>query len=231
MSCNACEHGDPTLKLFSLGRCGNKQRLRSNRNENITMTEQKLTHLTPQFEAALVYATQLHAQQRRKVTHTPYIAHLLSVTALVLEDGGSEEEAIAALLHDAVEDQGGTTTRAEISRRFGSNVTAIVDGCTEPEQTPSMTWKEHKQQYLEQLRQASPQVQRVALADKLHNARSLLINLRLEGESIWSQFRGGKDNILWLYELQLELFEKVSNSWMVEELERVTKELRQQIAI
>jgi (p)ppGpp synthase/HD superfamily hydrolase len=194
------------------------------------MTAQKLTHLTPQFEAALVYATQLHAQQRRKVTHTPYIAHLLSVTALVLEDGGSEEEAIAALLHDAVEDQGGATTRAEIHRRFGSNVTAIIDGCTEPEQIPSMTWKEHKQLYLEQLRHGSPQVRRVALADKLHNARTLLINWRLAGESIWSEFRGGKENVLWLHEALLELFHQKSNSWMVEELEQVIKELGQRIA-
>jgi (p)ppGpp synthase/HD superfamily hydrolase len=195
------------------------------------MIAQKLTHLTPQFEAALVYATQLHAQQRRKVTHTPYIAHLLSVAALVLEDGGSEEEAIAALLHDAVEDQGGAITRAEIHSRFGSNVTAIVDGCTEPELTPSMTWKEHKQLYLEQLRQASPQVQRVALADKLHNARSLWINFRLQGESIWNQFSGGKENVLWLCNAQFELFHQTSNSWMVEELERVVRELMQHSGI
>ena len=194
------------------------------------MTNQQLTYLTPQFEAALIYATQLHAQQRRKITHTPYIAHLLSVAALVLEDGGSEEEAIAALLHDAVEDQGGATTRAEIRRRFGSKVTAIVDGCTEPEQTPSMTWKEHKQKYLEQLRQASPQVRRVALADKLHNARTLLTNARLAGEAIWSEFRGGKENVLWLQEALLELFCQKSNSWMVEELEQVIRELRQAIA-
>jgi (p)ppGpp synthase/HD superfamily hydrolase len=194
------------------------------------MTDRKLTHLTPQFEAALVYATQLHAQQRRKITHTPYIAHLLSVAALVLEDGGSEEEAIAALLHDAVEDQGGAITRAEIHRRFGSDVTAIVDGCTEPELTPTMTWKEHKQLYLEQLRQGSPQVRRVALADKLHNARTLLINLRLAGEGIWSEFRGGKENVLWLHEALLELFRQMSHSWMVEELEQVMRELKQRIA-
>ena len=189
------------------------------------MTEQTLTHLTPQFEAALVYATQLHAQQRRKVTRIPYIAHLLSVTALVLEDGGSEEEAIAALLHDAVEDQGGAATRAEICRRFGSDVTAIVDGCTEPDKTPGMAWKEHKRLYLQQLRQASPQVRRVALADKLHNARSLLVNFRLEGESIWNQFKGGKENVLWLGNAQLELFRQTSNSWMVAELEGAVREL------
>ncbi|MBW4490229.1 MAG: HD domain-containing protein [Trichocoleus desertorum ATA4-8-CV12] len=195
------------------------------------MTSFEQTILTSRFEAALVYAVQLHAQQRRKVTGTPYVAHLLSVAALVLEDGGTEDEAIAALLHDAVEDQGGATTRAEISRRFGAAVVEIVDGCTEPDLQSGQGWQEHKLQYLEQIRQADPAVRRVALADKLHNARSLLVNFRLEGDGIWSQFQGGKAGVLWLAERQVELFRQVSYSGMVTELEQVVQALAWQVGV
>jgi (p)ppGpp synthase/HD superfamily hydrolase len=184
------------------------------------MTSFERATLTSRFEVALVYAVQLHAQQQRKVTGTPYVAHLLSVAALVLEDGGTEGEAIAALLHDAVEDQGGAATRAEILRWFGVTVVKIVDGCTEPNLQPGQTWQAHKLQYLEQIRWADSAVQRVALADKLHNARSLLVNFRLEGDRIWSQFQGGKAGVLWLTEKQLEMFQQVSSGWMVVELEQ-----------
>nr|WP_290225461.1 HD domain-containing protein [Trichocoleus desertorum] len=195
------------------------------------MTSFDRTTLTSRFEAALVYAVQLHAQQRRKVTGTPYIAHLLSVAALVLEDGGSEDEAIAALLHDAVEDQGGATTRADILRQFGAVVVDIVDGCTEPDVQLGQTWQEHKLQYLEQVRQADPRVQRVKLADKLHNARSLLVNFRLEGNRIWREFQGGKEGVLWLAKMQLQMFQRISNSWMVAELEQAVRALVEQAGV
>lgn len=183
--------------------------------------------LTVRFEQTLVYAAQLHGSQRRKVTQTPYIAHLLSVAALVLEDGGGEDEAIAALLHDAVEDQGGLATRAEIGRRFGERVTAIVEGCTEPPRQPNQSWRSHKQQYLDQIQQVSSAVQRVVLADKLHNGRSLLVNLRLHGEETWRHFEGTKEEILWLYRVQCYLFRQISQSGMVAELEQVVAELGQ----
>jgi (p)ppGpp synthase/HD superfamily hydrolase len=199
-------------------------------NGSYIMSHNAPATLTHRFETALVYAAQLHAQQRRKVTNTPYIAHLLGVAALVLEAGGNEDEAIAALLHDAVEDQGGAMTRAEILQQFGATVVAIVDGCTEPEPKPEQSWREHKLQYLEQLRSAKPAVQRVALADKLHNARSLLVNFRLEGDRIWNQFRGGKEGVLWLVEMQLDLFQQVSDSWMVTELAQVVRALKQEVA-
>ncbi|GET41938.1 HD domain-containing protein [Microseira wollei] len=189
------------------------------------MNDISVTNLTSRFEAALIYATQLHAKQRRKVTGVPYIAHLLGVAALVLEDGGDEDEAISALLHDAVEDQGGAATRLEILHRFGEKVVEIVDGCTEPDASLFPNWKEHKLQYLAQLRCASPSVQRVMLADKLNNIRGMLINLRLKGEAIWSQFRGSKEDILWLQQAQLEVYRQVSRSWMVEELEKSVREL------
>ena len=183
--------------------------------------------LTERFEAALVYAHQLHRHQTRKVNHTPYIAHLLSVTALVLEEGGSEDEAIAALLHDAVEDQGGQATREEIKQRFGDTVVAIVDGCTESDTIPKPPWRDRKQRYLEQLRQGSPSVRRVALADKLHNARTILFDYQQHGENVWSAFSAGKEGVLWFYHSLLQLYPLTQSSPMVEELRQVVEEIEQ----
>jgi (p)ppGpp synthase/HD superfamily hydrolase len=191
------------------------------------MVKTSTTKLTERFEQALVYATRLHAQQIRKATGVPYISHLLSVTALVLEDGGDEDEAIAALLHDAVEDQGGKATRAEIYRLFGEQVGAIVDGCTEFDSEIKPPWRERKERYLEQLRQGTPSVRRVALADKLHNARSLLVDYQHQGENIWSVFSVGKDGMLWFYHTLLTLYRETESSPMVEELARVMVELEQ----
>jgi (p)ppGpp synthase/HD superfamily hydrolase len=183
--------------------------------------------LTARFEAALVYAHQLHRHQIRKASGTPYIAHLLSVTALVLEEGGSEDEAIAALLHDAVEDQGGQATREEIKQRFGDTVVAIVDGCTESDTIPKPPWRDRKQRYLEQLRQGSPSVRRVALADKLHNARTILFDYQQHGENVWSAFSAGKEGVLWFYHSLLQLYPLTQSSPMVEELRQVVEEIEQ----
>jgi len=191
------------------------------------MIKTSTTKLTERFENALVYANRLHAQQIRKATGVPYISHLLSVTALVLEDGGDEDEAITALLHDAVEDQGGKATRAEIYRLFGEQVGAIVDGCTEFDCEIKPPWRERKERYLEQLRQGTPSVRRVALADKLHNARSLLVDYRHQGENIWSMFSVGKDGMLWFYHTLLALYRETESSPMVEDLARVMTELEQ----
>lgn len=186
-----------------------------------------MTILTQRFEQALVYATRLHAQQTRKVTGVPYISHLLSVTALVLEAGGNEDEAIAALLHDAVEDQGGAATRAEIYAQFGEQVVAIVDGCTECDILPKPPWKERKQRYLEQLRLGSPAVRRVALADKLHNARSLISDYRQQGDAIWLVFSAGREGTLWFYHSLIKLYRQSYSTPMLEELTRVIGELEQ----
>jgi (p)ppGpp synthase/HD superfamily hydrolase len=191
------------------------------------MIKTSTTKLTERFENALVYANRLHAQQIRKATGVPYISHLLSVTALVLEDGGDEDEAIAALLHDAVEDQGGKAIRTEIYRLFGEQVGAIVDGCTEFDSEIKPPWRERKERYLEQLRQGTPSVRRVALADKLHNARSLLVDYRHQGENIWSVFSVGKDGMFWFYHTLLTLYRETESSPMVEELARVMVELEQ----
>lgn len=180
---------------------------------------------TQRFEEALTYALRLHAQQKRKGTTIPYISHLLAVAALVLEDGGCEDEAIAALLHDAIEDQGGEPIRQEIRRRFGQRVVEIVNGCTDTDQTPKPPWLERKKQYLEHLRSANPQILRVSVADKLHNARSVLSDLRRHGEAVWQRFNGGRDGTLWYYRQLVQIFRERCTSFLVEELDRVVSEL------
>ena len=157
------------------------------------------TKLTSRFESALVYATQLHANQVRKGSDVPYISHLLSVTALVLEDGGNENEAIAALLHDAVEDQGGEATYLAIEEKFGNVVASIVKECSESTTIPKPPWKERKLASLEHLGHANPSVRRVMLADKLHNARSILADWHRQGDKVWSKFKGGKEGTMWYY--------------------------------
>lgn len=181
--------------------------------------------LTARFEEAMAFAFQLHVDHRRKGSDIPYIAHLLGVTALVLEDGGDEDEAIAALLHDAVEDCGGLKRLEEIRLKFGEHVAYIVDLCTDSYSDPKPPWRERKEQYLDHLRRASPDVLRVSVADKLHNARSILWDLRREGESIFDRFNGGKEGTLWYYHTLLSLFQASNNSIMVQELGHVIREI------
>lgn len=155
--------------------------------------------LTNRFDTALLYASQVHGGQKRKATKIPYIAHLLGVTALVLEDGGDEDQAIAALLHDAVEDQGGRPRLDDIRARFGEVVAKIVEGCTDAETIPKPEWVERKRRYVKHLRHAPADVCRVslALADKLHNARAILIDFRQDRGALWPRFNGGKGGTLW----------------------------------
>lgn len=188
-----------------------------------TLTE--TPQLSTRFEAALVYVTRLHANQIRKGSSIPYISHLLSVAALVLENGGDEDEAIAALLHDAVEDQGGAKTREEIRQRFGERVVSIVDGCTEDETQPKPPWKERKLSYLEKLRLAPLEAQRVSLADKLHNARSIVADWERDGEKVWQKFQGGKEGTLWFYRSCLEIYQQNESNFWTQELARLISRL------
>jgi len=181
--------------------------------------------LNNRFEQALQYANELHRDQVRKGTDIPYFAHLLAVTALVLEDGGDEDQAIAALLHDAPEDQGGVAILAQIRQRFGDRVADIVDGCTDTYDYPKPPWRERKQAYLEHLQTASVEVQRVSLADKLHNARSILIDLQRFGDETWKRFNGGKEGALWYYHSLVQIFQKRDSSMMVAELARIVAEI------
>jgi (p)ppGpp synthase/HD superfamily hydrolase len=181
--------------------------------------------LSERFLEAFSYAARLHARQTRKGTSIPYIAHLLGVTALVLEDGGSEDEAIAALLHDAVEDQGGRTILEEIRGRFGEEVAVIVAGLTDAYETPKPPWQERKEGYLQHLQHAPPAIMRVSLADKVHNARSLLASLEEEGPQIWQRFRGGLDGTLWYYRSLAEIFQKKAPGYLSAELLRLVEAL------
>lgn len=183
--------------------------------------------LSNRFTEALTYATKLHANQTRKGSGVPYIAHLLGVASIALEYGANEDEAIAALLHDAIEDQGGAATREEIRRRFGVMVTAIVDGCTDAETVPLPPWRQRKEAYIAHIPTASPSELLVSSADKLYNARSILNDYRLLGEVVWERFKGGKEGTLWYYRSLVEAFRKTGSTPLIEELERVVLELEQ----
>jgi (p)ppGpp synthase/HD superfamily hydrolase len=152
---------------------------------------------TTRFEAALTYAAHLHRDQTRKGTDIPYVGHLLGVASLVIEDGGSEDEAIAGLLHDAVEDQGGAPRLEDIRTRFGEGVAAIVAGCTDAHTIPKLPWRQRKEAYLAHLREATADVLRVSAADNLYNARAILEDYRALGEALWPRFSEGRDEILW----------------------------------
>ena len=181
--------------------------------------------LSPRFSDALGFAASLHREQLRKVTGTPYLGHLLAVAAIVLEHGGGEDEAIAALLHDAVEDQGGPPVREEIRRRFGSQVVEIVDGCTDTDVAPKPPWQARKEAHLAHLRTASPSVCLVVAADKLDNARSLLRDFRRQGPSLWGHFRGRRDGTLWYLRTAIEALQHAAPTALIEELGRVVSEL------
>lgn len=171
------------------------------------------------------YAARLHGRQIRKRTERPYIGHLLSVSSIVIEYGGGEDMAIAALLHDAVEDQGGMPRLREIRRKFGKRVARIVDGCTDSYTEPKPPWLERKRAYLERLASESEDVRLVSAADKLSNAREMLYDLRVHGESVFERFAGKKAGTLWYYRALVSTFCKAGNHPLVDELDGVVTEL------
>ena len=181
--------------------------------------------LSTRFDEALVLAARLHAKQMRKGTSIPYIAHLLAVASIVLEQGGSEDEAIAALLHDAIEDQGGTPTRQLIRERFGEDVVEIVNGCTDTESMPKPPWRARKEAYIAHIADAPAPVRLVSAADKLHNARAILADYRAIGETLWERFNGGKEGTLWYYRSLVMVLRNAERTPLVEELERVVSEI------
>lgn len=182
--------------------------------------------LSDRFKDALWRATDLHSNQRRKGSGIPYIAHLLGVASLVLEYGGNEDEVIAALLHDAVEDQGGKETRQLIADVYGENVAQIVDGCTDADTLPKPPWRERKEAYIAHITSASASVLLVSACDKLYNARSILADYRTMGDEIWERFKGGKkDGTLWYYQALVTEFKKTGNHPVFDELDRTVHEL------
>jgi (p)ppGpp synthase/HD superfamily hydrolase len=158
---------------------------------------------TERFASAMTYAHAVHQGQRRKGTGIPYIAHILGVTAIAIEYGATEDEAIGALLHDAVEDGGGEATLAEIRNRFGDAVADIVLGCSDSlveDPEDKLPWRDRKENYLAHLENASPSVRLVSAADKLHNVRSIIRDYREHGDEVWQRFQGRREGTLWYYE-------------------------------
>ncbi|RKQ90875.1 HD domain-containing protein [Solirubrobacter pauli] len=175
--------------------------------------------LGARFDRAVRLARELHAAQQRKGTQIPYLAHLLGVASLVLEDGGSEDEAIAGLLHDAVEDQGGARTLREIEQLFGREVAHIVAACSDTDVVPKPPWRERKEAYIAHLATAHPSVLRVSLADKLHNARAIQYDLQ-SGADVWRRFNAGRDEVLWYYGALADAFLQRGAGPMAVELQR-----------
>ncbi len=182
-------------------------------------------HLSPRFEQALGYAVLIHAGQTRKGTEIPYVAHLLGVASLALEYGANEDEAIGALLHDAGEDAGGDGRIADIRLRFGDVVADIVQGCTDTVIVPKPPWKERKESYIAHVPRSSASVRLVSAADKLHNARAILRDLRANGEALWPRFNGGKDGTLWYYRALVSAFMQAGDHDLFDELDRVVSEI------
>jgi (p)ppGpp synthase/HD superfamily hydrolase len=158
------------------------------------------------FGFALAYAASLHRDQRRKGTDIPYIGHLLAVAALVIEDGGDETAAIAALLHDAVEDQGGPPRAEDIGKLFGPEVRAIVMDCTDSVTDPKPAWRDRKERYVAAIAKKPVASLRVSVADKLHNATAIERDLAAIGPALWERFRGGRDGTLWYYRALADAF-------------------------
>jgi (p)ppGpp synthase/HD superfamily hydrolase len=178
------------------------------------------------FEKALIFAKRKHAGQTRKKTAVPYISHLLGVAGLVLEAGGDEDLAIAALLHDVVEDCGGAPMLKEVRRQFGRRVARVVEGCTDTDVTPKPPWRKRKEDYLKHLRRADADTRLVSAADKLHNACSILIDYRDNGASIWERFQGKRDGTLWYYRALVTEFGRKRPNRLTRELKRVVSELQ-----
>jgi (p)ppGpp synthase/HD superfamily hydrolase len=179
--------------------------------------------LSNRFNQAFNLAAELHATQLRKGTSIPYLSHLMGVASLVLEHGGTEDEAIAALLHDAVEDQGGAVTLSRIQTLFGDSVAQIVSGCTDTQQIPKPSWKERKEAYLHHLLSASDSICLVSTADKLHNARCILTDLHQQGNDLWSRFTAGQAGVLWYYRSLVRTFQSRGLTALNEELNRTVK--------
>lgn len=183
------------------------------------------TILTDRFDRALLYATHVHGGQVRKKTTIPYIAHLLAVAATVLEYGGSEDMAVVALLHDAVEDQGGEPRLADIRNRFGDRVADIVRACSDSVVNTAAGqqkegWRTRKVRYIEHLKTVDSETLLVSLSDKAHNARSILRDLRKPeiGSAVWDRFKQPKEDILWYYRELANAFQKLLPGKLADEL-------------
>lgn len=176
--------------------------------------------LTRRYDDALVFASDLHRAQVRKGTTIPYLSHLLAVSALVLKSGGDEDQAIAALLHDAAEDQGGAGTLEAIRLRFGDRVAGFVADCTDAWGEPKPPWRQRKEAYLAAIPARPRESLLISLADKTDNARAILGDFREIGDEVWPRFSGRKEGTLWYYQSLSELFSKYYPSPLAVEFAR-----------
>jgi (p)ppGpp synthase/HD superfamily hydrolase len=185
--------------------------------------------LTSRFDEAFIYAHAAHGAQTRKGTNVPYVGHLIGVASIVLDDGGSEDEAIAALLHDAAEDAGGRERLADIRARFGDAVAAIVEDCTDSWTTPKPAWIERKKHYVGHARTLPPASRRVSAADKVHNTYAILRDLRNIGEAVWDRFKAKPDDVLWYYQSLVRSYREAGGGTLVDELERIVRGIEREM--
>ena len=185
----------------------------------------KSSKLGARFSKAFLFAAEKHAGQVRKASTIPYIAHLIGVASLVLEAGGDEDLAIAALLHDVVEDCGGAPMQKEVERRFGKRVAKVVDGCTDADTYPKPPWRERKEKYIARLKKEGADTKLVSAADKLNNIRSIISDYRAIGESVWSRFNGGREGTLWYYRTLRDEYLRYRPNRITRELDLAVKEL------
>jgi (p)ppGpp synthase/HD superfamily hydrolase len=184
--------------------------------------------LTHRFDEAIELAFRLHRYHVRNSTGVPYFSHLMSVAALVLEDGGTEDEAIAALLHDTLEDCADQISGTQLEQRFGRTVRLLVEACTDTpashvggEKTP---WKPRKTEYIKHIRGGG--ATRISLADKVHNARSILRDHRITGEGVWSRFSASREDTLWYYQELVKAYRAAgTGGFLMDEFERVVDEI------
>jgi (p)ppGpp synthase/HD superfamily hydrolase len=185
--------------------------------------------LTSRFDAAVRYGREAHGNQTRKGSSVTYVSHLLGVASLVLDAGGDEDEAIGALLHDVAEDCGGRERLEDVRAKFGDKVARIVEGCTDSWTSPKEPWLQRKRAYVEHARHLAPDVLRVAAADKVHNAWSILRDLRSEGDSTWARFNAAQDDVLWYYRSLVSAFRHSGGGPLVDELERIVRALQREV--
>lgn len=187
--------------------------------------------LSRKFDEAMQFAAELHREQTRKDTEIPYVGHLLSVAGLVLENDGTEVQAIAALLHDAIEDQAdkyGDAPRlgAEIEGRFGSEVRKIVEAWTDAWANPKPEWRRRKEDYIRHVAEMAPESALVSLADKVHNARSIVADQRRIGAAVFERFAGRRDGTLWYYSSLAAAFHEFHPQFLTDELARIVADMR-----
>ena len=181
---------------------------------------------------AFAYAEEIHRGQARRKTEAPTLSHLMAVASLVMENGGDEDQAIAALLHDGPEDCGGRAILERIRERFGDLVAALVEDCTDTMESPKPDWQTRKRKYLDHLETVGDKSLLISICDKVHNARSLVAGYRQEGDAFWDRFTATPRQTLWYYTTLLEIFRRRRNPQiepLISQLGRSVRQLQEAI--